>query len=228
MAPRTQTRGTFPATMTASTWASVLDAVRKRATDAHGALSIPGALPKLTNAEALQLVRAWTLARSRARFPLWYQFAAVAYGWDPAHDTLDTSSAQGSRPYPSDATSELWAAMVQLAAEADSDNTSPTASLYFDDAWSDPTLAADVRNALRGDGADAAFKIPLPACKDPKTGKPVGKPQRDPKTGKWRCEPVAVDDPITHAGKHVFAIAAVILSLWWLVDDRKPRRRRRT
>lgn len=225
MARATAQRSAFPLTLAASTWGAVLDAARKRASDAHGVGDDDE--PQLTNAEALQLVRAWTLAHTRAAFPLWYQFAAVAYGWDPESDALDTSTKQAAAMYADPG--ELWAQLAQLATDGDNtevDQTYP--SLYFDDVWTDPTFAGDVRKALRDDGADAQFKIPLPACKDPKTGKPVGKPRKDPKTGKWRCDPVVVDDPITHAGKHVLAIAAAIGLLWLVMSDDKPRRRRRT
>lgn len=214
---------TFPRTVTATTWRDALSSLSQRSQKRRG--SYADGSPKLTNSEALQLVRAWSQATTRAGWPLWYQFAAVAFGWDPSADTLDTSAAQAARPYPADATAELWVALAGLAAQLDrGDNT---AALYTDQEWADPLFAADVRNALVGDGADAQFKIPIPACKDPATGKPVGKPRRDPATGKWRCDPVVVDDPVTHAGRQLGGAAAVILLLWFLLSD-NPRRHRRT
>lgn len=216
-------RSTFPVTLAASTWDALVLQVRERASARRG--YVAGAkVPKLTNAEALQLVRAVSTAVSRARFPLWYQFAAVAFGWDPAVDVLDTSAAQGERMYPPAALVELWAAVDGAANSANDDGPSP--SLYFDDSWGDALYAADVRRALRDDGASAAFRIPLPACTDPVTGKPVGKPHRGP-DGKWRCDPVSVDDPVTFAGKQFGTVALLILGAWLLLGD-KPRRKRRS
>lgn len=184
--------------------------------------------PKLTSREAVQLVRAFSSARGRASFPLWYQFAAVAFAWNPSTDTLDTSTARGAKQYPAEATAELWRALHTLADEADAEQGHGAPSLYFDvDPWGDPLFAGDVRRALQGDGADAQFKIPLPACKDPKTGKPIGKPTRDPVTGKWKCEPVAVDDPVTHAGNQVVTLVLLGLAAWALFGN-PPRRRRRS
>lgn len=218
-------RSAFPLTLTASTWSDVLAAAHKRAADKNG--TWPTGAPKVTNGEAVQLVRAWTTARSRAAFPLWYQFAAVAYGWNPDADALDTSDRQSREWYAGDATPELWSTLALLAADADADNTSDTARLYFDDsAWNDPTFAADVRNALQGDGASAAFKIPLPACKDPKTGKPVGKPHWDAKRKRYVCDPVTVD-PVAQLKKEFVVLAAAIGLLWLATRKPEPRRRRR-
>jgi hypothetical protein len=218
-------RSTFPVTLTASTWESVIAQASQRAANRRG--YVAGAkVARLSNAEALQLVRAASISLGRARMPLWYQFAAVAFGWDPATDTLDTSAAQGAKLYPPDATVELWSALGDAAEAAQADPDAARPSLYFDDAWTDPLYAADVRVALQGDGATAAFKIPLPACKDPKTGKPTGKPYKDPKTGKWRCDPVVVDDPVTFAGKQFGTVALLLLGAW-LVFGKKPRRRNR-
>lgn len=216
-------RSAFPPTLTASTWGDVLDAARKRAADKNGSTA---GVPKLTNGEAVQLVRGFASALGRAAFPLWYQFGAVAYGWDPERDTLDASAGRALLPYPADVTAELWASLALLAASADADNAT-AGSLYLDSEWGDNTFVADIQQALHGDGAQAQFKIPLPACRDPKTGKPVGKPHWDSKRKRYVCDPVAVDDPITHGAKHV-RIIAVAIGLLWLATRKKPRRRRRT
>lgn len=217
-------RNTFPVTLTASTWGSLVEQLQTRATNARGTA---GGVPQLTNAEALQVVRALSTAVGRAGFPLWYQFAAAAFGWDPTTDALDTSSTQAAGLYPVDDAVMLWAAVADAA---DAENSKDPAdqhrpALYFDDAWTDPLYLSDVRRALQDDGATAAFKIPLPACKDPKTGKPVGKPRRGP-DGKWRCDPVTVDDPVTFAGKQFRTLALLALGAW-LLFGKKPRRRNR-
>lgn len=220
-------RITFPVTLAASTWETVVQQAQDAASRRRGYVATDVArVPKLSNSEALQLIRAMTLAIGRPQFPLWYQFAAVAYGWDPTSDQLDTTSAHGDQLYPPDASVELWQAVKDAGAAADSSASHPVPSLYFDDVWADPLYAADVRRALQEDGADAAFKIPLPACKDPKTGKPTGRPSKGP-DGKWRCDPVAVDDPVTFAGKQFGTILVLALGAW-LLFGKKPRRSRRS
>jgi hypothetical protein len=214
--------------ITASTWGAVFSSAWDRALKRNGfETGSEGTIaPRVTNAEAVQMIRAWRIAVGGARFPLWYQFAAVAYGWDPPdNDTLDAQDPDAW--YPTDVNVALWVELHRVSLA--SDDIAPV-RLDVDDlgGYTDPGFMLSIRDALAGDGASAQFKIPLPACKDPKTGKPVGRPHRDPKTGKWRCDPVTIDDPITYIGKS-FASTLLILGLvWFLASDNKPRRRRRT
>lgn len=225
MAPRTRP-STFPPFVTASKWSTAWTAVFQAALKSNGKGHAPDGtmVPRLTNAEAVTLVMGWMEAATLRRFPLWYQFGAVAYGWDPSTDKLDTSTARAAKLYPLEATHELWLATSDLSDVLDVD--APTAPrLALDGTFGDAVFQGQVRAALREDGAEAAFKIPLPACKDPKTGKPTGKPHKD-KDGKWTCDPVVIDDPLTAAKKSVFWFALMVgAGLWYLSN--KPRRYRR-
>ena len=209
----TKPRAVFPAVVTASTWSAVVASLWKRAQDARGLDTVEdGTAPTLSNADAVAIVIAWREAASSSRFPLWYQFAAVAYGWDPPeNDTFNPS--QGAELYPSDVNIELWREMNRQATEMDADGHAGNPRVAFNgDAFDDVNTVAFVRAALLSDGAEAAFKIPIPACKDPKTGK-------------WECVPVTIDDPITAGGKKLLPLALILGAVWFAT--RKPRRRRR-
>jgi hypothetical protein len=204
-------------------WAALLD---RRASRVPAPESLAPAVdaPRPTNAEVVTIVMAWLAAAPRD-FPLWYQFAAVAYGWDPTTDTLDVSSKQRDALYDADASTLLWGELFRLSSKLDADRVAdPRISL--DGSFSDPVFQGEVRAALLQDGASAQFKIPIPSCRDPKTGRPKGRPQKNPKTGQWECRPVLVDDPITAAKTSVLTLIA-ILAIGWVVFTSKPRRRRR-
>jgi hypothetical protein len=187
------------------------------------------------------------------RFPLWYQFAAVAYGWETDNDTLNVSDAQRDKLYPSDMMLELWLALFKLTGDLD-DERILEPNLSMDGEFSDPVFQGEVRAALIADGAKATItaKVPLPACKD-RDGKP-GKPRAscpagselrsgpngvpvcvDTTTGKrtvptYECDPVVIDDPITGIGKMLgtpIVQGVLILGALWLVLRPEPRRYRR-
>ncbi len=223
-------RKTFAPVITATKWVSVYDSAWQAAMKAGTVIGESSAVvPKLTNADAVRLIRGWSDEASRTLFPLWYQFAAVAYGWDPANDTtnaLDASAARGTELYPVEATVMLWTELHRIAELLDNDRKE-TPRLYTDGTFADPFYADEVRTALAGDGATVQFKIPLPACKDPKTGKPVGRPHKG-KDGKWTCDPVLIDDPITALMKSLMPLALVVGAVWLLTrKSNQPRRRRR-
>ncbi len=231
---------TFPAVLTASKWISAYQSAWNRAQKAHGmATSSDGTVgPRLTNAEAASLINAWRIAAG-VGFPLWYQFAAVAYGWSPDNDNLDTSAKQAGSSYlPDDLAVALWVVTQRLALDLDDGPSDPR--LEMANAFGDPTFAGAVRAALLGDGAEAAFKIPLPVCRDKKTKKTRWPRPSCGKTGEFRdpitgakvacdkpgdCEIVAVDDPITKVVKDVGLLVAILAAVWLLAN--KPRRRRR-
>jgi hypothetical protein len=221
--------------VTGSKWDTVHWSIWEAAKRARGAVKASdGTLtPRLTNREAVALVMALRNASLDGRlspraFPFWYQFLAVAYGWDPRRDTLVATSAHADKLYPVDSGKELWLASQRFAGDLDDAGVSPGLSLDATD-FDDLAVQASVTDALRDDGANAQWVIGvLPACKDPSTGKP-GKPKKNPKTGKWECEPVVVEvNPVAtvkRAGLWLVAIAAVALYLKFR-RPRNPARRR--
>jgi hypothetical protein len=221
-----QVRAAFPPFVTASQWISVFESTWNRAQRARGLdTNDEGTIaPRLTNAEAVALVRAWKSAATAARFPLWYQFAAAAYGWDPPdNDTFNTSAKQAARLYETEINVQLWLALHRLA--LDLDDTAEPPRLDFDGAlFDDVMVVASVRARLQEDGAEAAFKIPIPACRDKKTGR-MRFPRRGDKPGD--CDVVLIDDPITYIGKNLGAAALILGLVWLLAQDNKPRRQRR-
>lgn len=222
-------RFTLPRTITGSTWLNVMSSlwersVRGMVTDDEG---VPA--PRWTNREALAVVMALRKL-ARAAFPLWYQFAAVAYGWSPENDELTARGGQADIAYPPEISVLLNHEIARIAKELEAANTQAKPQLDLDDVFDDKSVIAAVRGALRQDGAEAAFKIPLPACKDPVTGKPT-RPVKDPQTGKWTCPggAVMIDDPITAIIKALSKVAipaALILGAAWVLSH-KPRRSRR-
>jgi hypothetical protein len=132
----------LPPVIEASSWLGAWSALRAR-------------VLSLSCADAGRIVVAWTFAVGERAWPLWYQFAAVAYGWSPARDELDTSAAQAARPYP--LAEDLWSSMQALAAELDAGGElGYPVFLQFDTTpgeWGDPTWLELVRGALVEDGA---------------------------------------------------------------------------
>lgn len=221
-------RFTLPRTITGSTWPNVMASLWERAP--RGLATDDGGVqaPIWTNREAVAVVMALRkLARSS--FPLWYQFAAVAYGWSPDTDQMTARGGQADKLYPTEIAAMLSSEIERIAAELET--AAPRdPKLDLDDVFDDKTVIAAVRGALQQDGAEATFKIPLPMCKDPVTGKPA-KPVKDPATGKWTCPggAVMIDDPITAIIKALSKVAipaALILGVAWVLSQ-KPRRSRR-
>lgn len=203
-------------------------------TNTKGTLYPDTLYPKLTNGQAVTLIMGWMFAvgpRVDITWSLWYQLAAVAYGWTPDRDRLDTSTRQRDAMYPGVLAVELWMQTAALADVLDKGKLSPDGvTLALDGDFSDPTFQGQVASALRQDGATVQWQIPLPACKDPKTGKPTGRPHKD-KNGKWTCDPVVIDDPITRAGKSVngfLMTLAVVAFVVWMSDNERRAKRRRT
>lgn len=197
--------------------------------------------PRLTNVEAVKLIRAYRAAvvGTSTMFQLWAQYAAIAYGWDPpSTDALDASPLQADASYVPDVCVALWMELHRIT--LDLDRSGSIATLELDGGFADAEWLADLRSVLRADGADAQFKIPMPFCRDKRTGRSrVPRPPcdtRDPLTGKpWGkcdepgdCEAVMVDDPVTALVKSLWPLALVVGALWLLSQpSEQPRRIRR-
>jgi hypothetical protein len=240
----------------AATWGALVDKLRGFATAANGTEMVPGLVqpvPRLRNRDAAVLVQSWNeIAWSvpYAEAPpslfgwpsLWAQYQALAYGWDPDDGTLDISPTHGDEWYPDDVAADLWGALRLMAEDGDTRGlqamvSAPDGRTYLPDPGAPRIEMApvDITDEIAhtslvhylDEDMGAKWKIPLPACKGP-DGKP-GWPRRD-KSGKWTCEPVTVDDPVTHVKNKAlsFATLALIVGALWLLSDDGPRRKRRT
>lgn len=223
-------RFVLPPLITGSTWQNAVAALLRGQGDSRG-LEVEGeaTAPAMTNREALAIVAAMRAPAQRVSgFPLWYQFAALAYGWSPEGAELDGRSDQADADYPVYAGVMLAGELARIAQELDAAN-SPDARIDLPDVWAQPVLMAEIGAALQDDGAEVAFKIPLPACKDPKTGAPA-KPVRNPKTGRWECPGgiITIDDPITAIVKSLLKVAIPVGAIYVAYEVfLKPRRRRK-
>jgi hypothetical protein len=241
---------TFPPLITASTWGTAYQAAWNAVLKTNGPeYADDGTLaPRLTNRDAAALVRAWSsnAAATTARFPLWYQFAAIAYGWAHDNDTLNTSAKQADALYPTELAKELWLTLHRLELDLDDEGVS-NPRLEFDNGWADPMWLAMLRGELQQDGAQAQFKIPTGFCIDTKTGRRrVPRPKCDSKgqgpinpidpTGPrlpcdkpGDCKSIDIDDPITGIGKKLgkdFAKLAIVVAVAWIVWKETTRQRR--
>lgn len=201
---------------TSGAWGALWDSLRK----AHGMSRDRNGtnVPNLSNQEAVALANAIrdNVTGDGRRFDLWYQFVALAYGWDPSTNRLDTSAAQAARPYAADLAVELNAALL---GQVGSDVV----------LWPDPGAFAAkatqraVVAALKQDGATITI---IPQCKDRKTGKQRvprppcdehgrGPKAKDPITGaeiELPCDKPGDCDPVDPVGDPRTALG----SLAWL------------
>lgn len=195
----TTTRRTFPPVVTSSTWEGAWSTLHDRAHARRG--WTPGAVvaPAVTCGDAVQLVEAWRVAGGAARWPLWYQYAAAAYGWEPElRDVLDVSARRRDMPYPPQLAAELWDATLRLAQQLDAAGVrSPR--LAPDATWDDPTLLGAVRAQLVEDGARAQLVAPAA---------PPAAPRSADASSSW------------------WSLALVVGALLMLLDDTTPRRSR--
>jgi hypothetical protein len=151
-------RRTYPQVITGSTWATVWEAAelapqRRRKPLASGA-------PRLTNGEAVTLVMGWLDATSKPQFPLWYQYAAAAYGWDP---TTGEMTALADDLYPASLSVELSKGTRELAARLDAEAIkSPRLELAY--GFDDSTVRGAVAAELKDDGSIAKWRPELGAA----------------------------------------------------------------
>lgn len=223
--------------VTASLWGTVWESIwsglqrdRGMQIDREGTTA-----PKLTNREAIAIVAALRKEsqRTTAGFPLWYQFAAIAYGWDPDNDRLDISDTQRDRVYPADMAVELFLAVQKLTFELEKESPTDPRLELDSGAFADNVFQGEVIAALHADGAFTTAVIPL--CKDKKTGKwrfpkaacdadGKGPRARDPATGReielpcdkpGECEPKPIGKiaiPVTK--KTALLIAAGLAAIY--------------
>ena len=253
MTTQPRRRSALPPFITASRWGSVWQSAWETARRVRGAGNAPDGttVPRLTNAEALTVALAWRDAAG-ARFPLWDQFAAVAYGWNPpARDVIDSSAKRHDGLYPLDTGNELWLSTSSLADDLDAEGV-PDPRLDLADRFNDGVSQAKVAASLRADGARAKFSIPTGVCRDDKTRK-----TRPPKvecvsqaTGRRQAprfvnglpycpagfkleakcppgtHPIVIDDPLTALIKTLLPIALILVALG-VIRTETPRRSRR-
>lgn len=223
-------RFSLPPVITASKWATVKESLWLKAPRGLASDGAGGFAPSWTNREAMSVIAGMReLAKgSAAGFPLWYQFAAIAYGWSPESDTLTATSVQADEDYPIDAAVSLGDELRRITSDLDR-SSHPDPRISLDDVFDRKGAVQEVSTALRQDGAEASFKIPLPACKDPITGKPA-RPVRG-EDGKWTCPggAITIDDPITAILKALqpLIMPAVIILIAAAAVTKKTRRGRR-
>lgn len=184
--------------------------------------------PKWTCREAVAVIAAMKAAAldGGVAFPQAYQFAAVAYGWSPDAGGLDNSTSQGDAIYPPYAAVALNLEMQRIFDQLDARHRATPPRLNVIDVFDSSKFQTEVQDQLKHDGASASFKIPIPACKDPKTGRPAW-PVRGP-DGKWKCPGgiVTIDDPLTSGVKSLGPIVLIAAAAYAYLKF-KPRRSRR-
>lgn len=223
---------TLPPVLSASRWDTLASALWDRAPRGRVSTDDGATVPRWTNREAVAVISGLrAIAKgSRDGFPLWYQYAAVAYGWTPEGDALEATAGQADADYPADDTELLGQELRRIAGDLEAVKH-PDPRMYLSDVFDRRETLQEVSAALRDDGAEAAFKIPLPACKDPNTGKAT-RPVKGA-DGKWSCPggAITVDDPITAIVKSLVKtlqpLAVPIILIALAVSAKKPRRGRR-
>lgn len=225
-------RFALPPVVTASSWATAVSSLLAQQRARRGVdVEEGGAAPVMTNREALAIVEAMRRPASRLTpWGLWYQFGAIAYGWEPGgSEELDGSDERADADFAPYAAVMLCEELIRIAESLDAVGQ-PDPRIELIDVWGDPRHMAEIGAALQDDGARVSFKIPIPACKDPVTGKPA-RPVRDPSTGRWTCPGgvVTIDDPLTailkSLSKVVVPVGAIVLAYYAL--EYKQRRRRK-
>ena len=237
-------------TTTASSWTNLFWSQWEAAKRGRGTASSPEgtAAPRVTNREAIALIVAWRALDGMSTpqgiaWPMWYQFAAAAYGWDPVkNDRLVKTSGQADKLYPIAVTAELWLALQRIAGSLDDRGVSDARTDLDATAFDDGLVQGEVRAALVQDGASVST-LPSPTdvlCVDKVTGKQrVKRPPCDadgkgpkwlnPVTGKLEeipcdkpgdCKPVKRRKNLTTLG--YVALAAAAAYVYWTQFRARP------
>lgn len=237
-----------------STWDAVFRALwdfvqgkRGKYVAKHPGPNGPQVAPRLTNGEVITVIMAWMppLVAAGARmasFPLWDQFAAAAYNWNPTTGRLDTSTANRDDWYPDILLAELWSSLYKVA--LDLNDTQQTPRIDMDGRWDDIVFQSTVKSAVSQDApittaadASAAFNIPIPGCKGPDGKLTPPKCKRQMKRYPYLCEEyekcdgVSVKDPITvvrDKASNMFSLALLVGVFWLMFNNEPSRPRRRT
>lgn len=242
-------RTTFPQTITASTWSNAWGAAFAKAQARYGRQQAADGTeaPPLSYADLSALVRAWHAAAGPA-FPLWSQWAALAFDWDPtmAPGKWNTGADRAKKRLDADMARDFWVATHKLALDLD-DNGKPAALDVQAGTFGDPVWLAMVKADLLSDGAKAEWEIPI-GCRDPKTGKTklpyLGCPKgwtltqvslgafmcKSDTTGELRpperiCEgkPVGIKDPITVAKDSFWRTVLILGAVWYFAKKQGNR-----
>jgi hypothetical protein len=201
-------------TVTGTTWANVFGALWEQ-TPRGVDVSEGASVPKWTCREAVAVC--WALKRTGS-MPGWYQYAAVAYDWNPDTGNIDQSDRQADSQYPAYA-EILLRGEVKRAQVALEQSKPKDPSLDVEDVYDLPDVQSEMLMGLK---SESQFKIPLPACKG-KNGKPTMPIYKD---GKLQCPGglVTIDDPITASSKSLLRLAVLIgagyLGYKWLSRGR--------
>jgi hypothetical protein len=243
----------WPPFVTASKWATVWQNLVDRANRVRGKFKAPWVDPatgetdmvwsaRLTNGDAVRLIMGWREAigdntRQKAIWPLWPQFAGVAYGWDPKQpERLKVTKAQEQAPYPTEMLAELWDALYRVALDLDDGEPNPRVDL--DGMFSDVVFQAEVKRDLSTDGTMRTFEKRIPLICKNKDGS-AGAPKCKTKMKTWpylcteyeKCEWHGPDiDPTTglrKSGETLFRMALLVL-IGVILFDNQPRRSRRS
>lgn len=162
----------------------------------------------LTNAAALAIARAWRSVAMSLDIP-WTMgdvYAASAYGWDPVTGVLDDDLLRREMKYPDAAAALLEADLDRLVAQAPQKGA---VVINVDDVWDDVPWRQSMIKRMRSENLKAEFKIPLPMCKD-------GALPRRGADGKWSCDVVTIDDPVTAAAQPVMVAVVIVAAIWYL------------
>ena len=184
-------------TIAGQTWLDVLAAQRARAPS------------PLTNEVAVAIVRGWRKVMDR--WPMATAYELAAFGWDVRTGELDDDDGRRDKPYPSEA-----AELLEQDLEAFARRAQGVPSVTVEDTWDDARAREDLVARAAAEHMDAHFKIPLPACKT-RDGATLLPRKRN---GKWECDPVTVDDPLTITGRGL-AVVAIVLVAYWYLERRK-------
>lgn len=226
--PLVSERFRLPRSIEARTWAGLHSGLWKNPPRGMVARDDMTIAPAWTCREAIAVIQAMRAAAGAAAFPFWYQFAALGYGWDPARDVLHGSRRQADSYYPADAAVLLHLELQRVTSDLDDAQGAARPRIDLEPTtFDDEKFRDEVAIALRHDGALAYWSgvpnssmgddpeikmpVPLPACKDPNTGKPV-MPKLNPKTGKFECPGgvVVIDDPITAIVKSLAVVVVPV------------------
>ena len=183
--------------LTASTWSNVWQASVEQAFRRNGAHE---GSTVLTCGDVITIIGAWLHAAPgmRARWPMWWQYAAAAYNWTPGHALLDASEIRKHATFPPSLTPDFWKATETIADELDREGVAD-ARLDMSGDFDDVTMLAEVADAARRDVGLIAV---------PKARKKRRAAKRPRKDG--------------------FGLALVVGAAWLMFGGNKSRRYRRT